>query len=338
MDGSGEISRGDTSVLASRIAVVIPAYNEAAGIDACIRSLMAGAGPIEMLVLDGGSTDGTQGIVEEMRGEFPNLSVHHNERKNQGSAVNLGAELAAPERDILIRCDAHALYPEGFVHALAEKLIETGGDSVVVPMDAVHHEGAGSFERALALIVDTPFGSGGSAHRGGQVSGWVDHGHHAAFWRERFRAVGGYDETMVPNEDAEFDTRLRADGGRVWLDAGIRLSYFVRQSAGALWRQYWRYGRARARHVMAHNVKPRLRQVIPVLHAAALVLSLSLLPFSPFGILYPAFYAGCIIAVGIMMAFRTKAACAWRIPEVLFILHTAWGLGFLWQLVVGRRR
>ena len=337
MDTALAPSRSDPHALAARIAVVIPAYNEASGIEACIRSLQKGAEGIEMLVLDGGSTDGTQTLVERLTAEFPRLSLHDNPRKNQGAAVNLGARYAAPERDILIRCYAHALYPEGFVLALADKLIETGGDSVVVPMDAVHHEDAGSFERALAMIVDTKLGSGGSAHRGGRVSGWVDHGHHAAFWRARFIEVGGYDEAMVPNEDAEFDTRLRADGGKVWLDAGIRLSYFVRRRPKDLWRQYWRYGRARARHLIAHRAKPRLRQMIPVLHAAALLVSLVILPISPLGLFYPLLYGGVLIAAMLAFLLKSRKVCALRIPEVLFILHTAWGLGFLRELAGGRK-
>ena len=127
--------------------------------------------------------------------------------------------------------------------ALLEALARTGADSVVVPMDAV---GVGCFQRAVAWVVDTPLGSGGSAHRGGKRSGFVDHGHHAAFKAARFRELGGYDEAFSHNEDAEFDRRLADAGGRIWLDADIRIGYFPRATPGALWRQYWNYGRARA--------------------------------------------------------------------------------------------
>lgn len=327
----------DSAALARRITLVIPAFNEASGIESCIRSLAKGAEDIEIMVLDGESSDATATIVEGLTQDFPRLSLHSNPRRNQAAALNKAAGLTDHSRDILIRCDAHAVYPEGFALSLAEKLVETGADSVVVPMDAEHREDAGPFEKALALIVDTPLGSGGSAHRGGSYSGWVDHGHHAAIWRDRFTALGGYNEEMVPNEDAEFDTRLRADGGKIWLDAGIRLRYFVRRNAETLWKQYWRYGRARARHMRAHKARPRLRQVIPWLHVLALMASVVVLPFSALGILYPALYGGALIAAAIQFIGKVDSGTVARIPAVLFTLHTAWGTGFLYEVLGGRR-
>ncbi|MEM9233047.1 MAG: glycosyltransferase family 2 protein [Pseudomonadota bacterium] len=324
--------------LARRIVVAVPTFNESETIEACLGSLMEGNEDMEFLVLDGGSDDGTREIVALLATKLPNLSFHHNARRNQAAAINQASRIAAEGRDILIRCDAHAIYPKGYARALAEKLIETGADSVVVPMDAIHTEDAGCFERANALIVDTPLGSGGSAHRGGRKSGFVDHGHHAAFWRERFVELGGYDEAMLANQDAEYDTRLRAAGGKIWLDAGIRLDYFVRKSPRTLWRQYWRYGRGRADHVRKHLVAPKLRQLIPVIHVLGLAYAAAFLTMTSFGWAYPAVYGGTIFAAGIWATARHKTVCGLMAPLVLATMHTAWGLGFIREMIIPMRR
>src|SRR5205085_12703716 len=129
---------------------------------------------------------------------------------------------------------------------------------VVVPLDS---RGGGGWHRAVAWISTSPIGTGGSAHRAGRRSGYVDHGHHAAFRMERFRGVGGYDESFTHNEDAELDCRQRALGARVYLDAEIRLAYQPRASAAALARQYFRYGKGRSRTVRRHPDSLRLRQL-----------------------------------------------------------------------------
>lgn len=330
------------AALARRIVVAVPTYNEEASIEACLRSLIEGCEAAAFLVSDGRSDDQTRAIVERLAQEMPevSLAVIDNPARNQSAGVNLAAAAAAEDRDILIRCDAHALYPRGFLIDLARALIETGADSVVVPMDAAHREGAGCFEKANAWIVDTPLGSGGSAHRGGRSSGFVDHGHHAAFWKARYLALGGYDEAMIANQDAEYDTRLRANGGKVWLDASIRLTYFVRPAPARLWKQYWRYGRGRADHVILHRVRPRLRQMIPVAHVGALIAGVGALPLSALPLLgYGGLYGAALMAATALTARKHRSFCTLMVPLVLAIMHTAWGLGFLREVAApGRPR
>ncbi|WP_370336792.1 glycosyltransferase family 2 protein [Parvularcula marina] len=328
----------NVDALARRIVVAVPTLNESSTIAACLTSLMKGNENMQFLVLDGGSDDGTREIVALLAAKHQNLSLHHNSRRNQAAAINQASQIADGKRDILIRCDAHAVYPEGYALSLGQKLIEMGADSVVVPMDAVHTEDAGCFERANAMIVDTPLGSGGSAHRGGRKSGFVDHGHHAAFWRTRFVKLGGYDEAMLANQDAEYDTRLRADGGKIWLDAGIRLDYFVRKTPRSLWTQYWRYGRGRADHIRKHLVTPRIRQLIPVLHVLAMMYSGAILTMTKWATAYPIVYGTTIIGAGIWAALKNRTRCGLMAPLVLAIMHTGWGLGFIREMIVPMRR
>lgn len=322
----------------AEILAVIPALNEARHIETCIRTLMGGdpeMREITLVVADGGSTDGTQAIVDGLRGEFPNLVLIDNPGRLQAAALNRAVrDVARPAHRILVRCDAHSIYPPGFVRGVAGALLARGAQSVTVPMDA---EGRTPFGRAVAWITDTKLGSGGSAHRGGARSGWVDHGHHAGFSLGWYRRLGGYDETFSHNEDAEYDRRLTEADGRIWLDALWRIGIVARGSAGALARQYWKYGSGRARTILKHRMRPRLRQMVPVGHALALGGSLLLVPFNPLGALYPFVYGVLLLGVSAWSSVRIGSDGLHAGPA-LGIIHTAWGAGFIVQTLRGAGR
>lgn len=337
MDNAEQVN-AVTGVSGHAVMAVIPALNEAAHIEACIRSLMTGdrrLADIEMIVADGGSTDRTRDIVESLRGEFPNLRLIDNPQRLQSAAVNLAARGAGQGRSILVRCDAHSIYPANFVMQAADALVREGVASLVVPMDAV---GTNCFQKANAWIVDTPLGSGGSAHRGGRKSGEVDHGHHAGFDLKTFVGLGGYDETFSHNEDAEYDTRLRKSGGRIFLDADIRLSYLPRATVGALARQYFNYGKGRARTLMKHGETPKLRQLIPPATLVACVFGLAIAPFSLWGLILPGGYLAALVAASLLVAAKRKSACGLLAGLASATMHMSWSLGLFRQLLKGQKR
>ena len=331
----------------SLVLVAIPTLNEEAHIEGCVRSLI-GDDPrmrhVAIRVADGGSKDRTVPIVEELRREFPNVELIDNPKKLQAAAVNAVANAAGGAHKILVRCDAHSTYPPGFVLGVAARLMELEADSLVVPMDA---KGTGCFQRAVAWIVDSPLGSGGSPHRGGKKSDWVDHGHHAGFWLARFLELGGYDETFSHNEDAEYDRRLKASGGRIYLDADLRISYTPRSGLVGLANQYWNYGRGRARNLIKHSAKPKLRQMVPVaslltLTASLAVLGLGLLtgwsPLISLGGAAPAAYGALLLVVSLWTWWRRKSACGLYVGLVLLAIHNAWAAGYLRQVWFGKAK
>jgi succinoglycan biosynthesis protein ExoA len=325
------------AVTGADVLVVIPVLNEATHIEACIRSLMADDERLRdaaFVVADGESSDRTCEIVESLRAEFPNLRVLNNPKKLQSAAVNLAAREAGAGRRILVRCDAHAIYPANYVMTVAASLGSRGVASVVVPMDTA---GKTCFQKANAWIVDTPLGSGGSAHRGGRTSKFVDHGHHAGFDLNTFLQVGGYDETFSHNEDAEFDTRLRQAGGQIFLDADIRLVYLPRATVGSLARQYFNYGKGRARTLMKHGEHPKLRQLIPPATLVACVTGLAVAPLNPLGLILPGGYLAALALASVAVAIKHKSSCGLLAGLASATMHMSWSVGFFRQMLKGQK-
>ena len=318
------------------ILAVIPALNEERHIETCIRSLMVGDARLKkvpLVVADGGSTDATVRIVEGLKAEFPNLRLIHNPKRLQAAAMNLAATSeATPETRCLVRCDAHSIYPEGFILSVAESLAATGAASVVIPMDAV---GETCFERANAWIVDTPLGSGGAAHRGGTTSGYVDHGHHAGFDIAMYRQIGGYDETFSHNEDAEYDERLSQSGGKIYLDAGIRIRYIPRGSVPRLARQYFNYGKGRAQNVRKHGQRLKIRQALPILALLASAGGILVAPFFAPALILPAGYLITLALASITVAVSKRSVCGLLAGLASGTMHMSWAAGFLKENLTG---
>jgi succinoglycan biosynthesis protein ExoA len=309
--------------------VVIPTLNESRNIETVLRSLNAQlpeGWDTRFVVADGGSTDGTQDIVQRLGAEMGNVALLHNPKRLQSAAVNLAVERHGGQAEVLVRCDAHADYPPRFVASLLDTLQRTQADAVVVPMDSA---GTTCLQRAVAWVSDSLVGSGGSAHRGGRRSGFVDHGHHAAFRMESFRRAGGYDDSFTPNEDAELDCRQRAHGSKIYLDADIRMVYHPRATLARLWKQYHAYGRARSRTVRRHPGSARARQLAVPAHVALTLATVLASPLLPWLALYPLAYLAVLGANALGLALRHRSACAlWAAPAAA-AMHFAWGSGFL---------
>lgn len=322
---------------APAVAIILPTFNEAAHIEAVLDTLGRQRRDVvrELLVVDGGSTDATRAIVARVAQRDPRVRLVDNPARLQSAGVNRAAREAAPGIDLLIRADAHAGYPDDFIDALLNAHQATGAQSVV---NRLHSVGTGCFQRAVAAVSNSKFGTGGAAHRSGAGSAYVDHGHHALFDRAWFLRLGGYDESFVANEDAEFDTRLRAAGGKVWFTDTAPVTYYPRASLPALARQYYRYGRGRASTRAKHREPLRLRQMIPPILVVLLALSIAGMVLTPWTGLIAFGYLGGVAAATAILLARTRDRCVLGAIAALPAMHIAWGSGFLLRSLSPRSR
>lgn len=313
--------------------VVIPCLNEAAHLDELLSLVRRDLAATLIVVADGGSTDGSQAIVARHSQDDMRVLQLDNPAKIQSAGVNLAVSKFQACSDWLVRMDAHCGYPEQFVSKLLAAQAAAAADSVVVPMVTV---GRGGFQDGVAAAQNSKLGTGGSAHRHVGQSQFVDHGHHALMSIAQFKAVGGYCEEMVCNEDAELDHRLGLNGARIWLETSIPLTYYPRTTAIALWRQYFRYGKGRARNVRRHRLKLKPRQLMPVGVALAVPMAL-LAPFHPiFVVPLMTWLFACAIG-GLWIGAKSGGGWHYAAGLAAGIMHLSWGFGFLHEFLTQPR-
>jgi succinoglycan biosynthesis protein ExoA len=313
------------------VTIIVPVLNEEKYIRRAITSLIPAGNDLdyELIVLDGGGTDRTLGIVEEMSALNPRIRLELNPARYQSAAVNRGAKIAKPESNIIVRADSHAEYPSGFVVGLVRELQKRAAASVVVPMRA---RGTSFLQRGIAVAQNSRLGNGGALHRTTNSSRYVEHGHHAAFDRKAFLGVGGYDESFTHNEDAELDIRLRNSGAQIWLCSELAIAYFPRDSLAALARQYFNHGSGRARTMFKHRAVPKIRQLLPLVTLGMNVFSLaSGLAFGWFFFLPTIAYIGACTGWGMFSALSERDAAGSAGGLAAMIMHQSWAAGFVYR-------
>ena len=317
--------------------IVIPCLNEAAHISALLGQLCPAAARLgaRIVVADGGSTDGTLAIVEQIAAKDPRVVLLHNKRRIQSAAINLAVGTFGEGAEYLIRIDAHGGYPDDYCDRLLEEALATSADSVVVSMLT---SGSGTVQKSVAAAQNSKLGTGGSKHRHLSAGEWVDHGHHALMRISAFGAVGGYDETFSHNEDAELDYRLRQAGYRIWMSGKTQMVYYPRASLKGLYFQYLGYGRGRAKNVLKHRVIPKVRQMVPL--AVLPVVLLAAFSFVHWIAAMPLLiWASVCLGYGLATAIRQRNADIALTGVSAMVMHFGWSVGFWLQLLgLGARR
>lgn len=316
--------------------IVIPCLNEAEHIELLLRSL---CGALDericlVVVVDGGSDDGTAELVGRMHEAEPRVVLLHNPARVQSAGINLAVSTFGGEFDYFIRIDAHGQYPEGYCHRLIEEAERRGADSVVVAMETV---GFGIMQTATAFAQNSRLGNGGSKHRRQAKGHWTHHGHHALMRIDSFEAVGGYDESFSHNEDAELDFRLRQAGFRIWMTDKTRMIYYPRASLGSLYLQYLGYGRGRARNILKHKSLPNLRQLLPLgvlpVFVGSFLAVLHWIAIVPFML-----WASICVFYGFCMAVGRGNSSGLLAGVMAMVMHFAWSTGFWMELLTFHRR
>lgn len=320
-----------------RAAVIIPTLNEAARIGGLLAQLsrLPPETVAEIAVADGGSSDATRALVAEAAGRDPRIRLVDNPARLQAAGVNRAAASLPGDVTAFVRIDAHAAYPDDYVPRVLGVMAMTGVPMVATRLRTVGHT---CLQRGIAAASNSRGGNGGSAHRLGGTSGYVDHGHHAGIDRALFERLGGYDESFDTNEDAEFDLRVRHAGGCIWLATEIEADYTPRSTLEALARQYYRYGRGRARTFQKHGERLRLRQLLPPAVVVAVAGSVVLAPLTPVLLLLPLLYLLLIAALTFDLWRRSPSRCTAAAAPAMVAMHLAWGTGFLLQLLRGSNR
>lgn len=317
------------------VTVVMPVRNEAHYIVASLRAVLAQDYPadlMEVLVVDGESTDGTLELVRATTHDRNNVRVIQNPRRIVASGLN--AALAEARGEVIVRIDGHCEVPPGYVSACVRHLQEEHVDGVG---GAVITIGETRVARAIANAMSCPFGVGNSAFRVTRgVTKLADTVPFPAYTRDAIDRAGPYDEELVRNQDDEYNYRLRGIGARILLAGDVASTYHSRSTLRRLWRQYFDYGYWKVRVMQKHPLQMRVRQFAPPMLVLLLLLGLVLAPFSTAAAIATTLVLAAYL-VGVLLASLLQAREDWRLvvplPLAFATLHIAYGLGFLTGLV-----
>ena len=242
------------------VSIVIPTYNEAENIETVVSKFLASDYPnlLEILIVDGLSTDGTQEKVQDLSRVYPQVKLLDNPRRIQSAALNIG--LAACEGEIFLRADAHCNYAIDYVEQCVLALqkseaINVGG--------AQRFVASNTFQAGVALASRSLLGSGGAKYRDPFYNGYAETVFLGCFWSDELRSIGGYEVTR--KEDSELNFRLLKKRGdhAIYISSGIKVWYFPRRNWVSLWRQYVKYGRGSCIMSARYAEELPLRNKIP---------------------------------------------------------------------------
>lgn len=319
-----------TDAEAPQVSIVIPVRNEVDGIahvlDACLAQTYAG--PIEVIVADGMSDDGTRDLLER----YASRGVRMVDNPARRTPAGLNTAIAVAHGDVIVRCDGHSVIPPGYVDEAVRTLFATGAANVGGIQRAVGHT---PMQRGIARAMTNPVGVGDARfHRGGEA-GPTDTVYLGVFPKRVLNEIGGFDEHLDRNQDYELNVRLRDAGHTVWFTPTLSVAYTPRSTLVDLWRQYFAYGRWKRRVVRMHPGSLRLRQAAPpalvIVLAGSTVMIMT--PLRPIAAAVLIGYGAVIGSAAVFEMLATKDVAALLSGPAIATMHVAWGTGFL----IGRR-
>ncbi|MBA4420697.1 MAG: glycosyltransferase family 2 protein [Anaerolinea sp.] len=318
------------------VSIIIPCLNEEGTISKTLSGIIGQSYPtamMEVIIADGLSTDGTRTKISKFQHLHPELQIFviDNPKRTIPAGLNLAIQAATGET--IIRLDAHSISALDYIEKCVAALEANKGDNVGGVWD-IQPVNQGWVAKSIAKAAASKLGVGDANYRLKTGSGPVDTVPFGAFRKATLDRLGGYDESLLTNEDYELNTRIRKQGGIVWLDSSIQCTYFARATFSELGRQYWRYGFWKAQMLKRYPGTIRWRQALPPAFVLGLIGSLFLSIFQPaFLFIFStviSIYMLVLLAHALNIALKNRfPAFIIGIPVAIFIMHILWGSGMV---------
>lgn len=322
------------------VSILMPVRNEEAAIAGAVASALAQTyDPIEVIVIDGRSSDRTREVVTEIAARDPRVRLLDNPKKAISPALNVG--LAQARGTYIARMDGHATVNPEYVELGVRHLIDDPGVAAVGGRKVGVAESRTG--KAISLALSSPFGVGDSINHYGTEVQETDHSSFGVYRTEVARSVNGWDEELVANEDVDFDFRILGRGHRMLYNPDMIINWHVRETVRDLGRQYRRYGRGKGAMVAKNGlgaIRARHLAAPALLGALAVAAGLAVAGFPKLALGLVAPYAAAVSAAGAftyMSGRKAQAEAApWAVPASFVAMHTSWGVGFF-EGLAGRR-
>jgi len=316
------------------VSVVMPVKNEGAYIQRALESLIAQTYPsskIEILVVDGGSTDATCSIVQRFTAQDSRIRLFAGTNANCPAAMNIGIRHSTGQ--IVAKIDGHGYIEPGFI-TLAVRCL-TSDESIacvggrIVPLATTPVEKANSYARF------STFGVGKGPYSGPESSRYVDTVQCGVYKKSDLVSAGSFDPMLQFGEDEEVNWRLIKAGKKILFHPDLRFHYYIRPTFKGIFKQYFNYGKARVLVIRKHPDFLKLKHCLPA--ALTIVLAVSLFAMiTLFQSINPAisasaliFYVGYLLFAGTAIGIRERYGNFFYLYFSLAAIHIGYGLGFI---------
>ncbi len=321
------------------LSVICPVYNEEKYIAGCISSILEQDFPkddLEILFVDGMSTDRTREIINTYSRQYSFIRLIDNPKRIVPCAMNRGIEVC--RGDVVMRLDAHATYECNYFSELVRSLNRLGADNVgsVCRTDVLNKT-----PKTLAIreVLGNKFGVGNSTFRTGiEKEQNVDTVPFGCWRKDVFSKYGMYDVRLVRNQDIELNKRILRGGGKIFIVPGTFCTYLARETFGKLAKN--NYGNGKWNILTVFYTKQldslSLRHFIPLCFILSLVvpsaLALVWQPLALMSLLSLIAYVGLLGSVSLNLAFRKRLNLGYLLAT-FFVLHLSYGWGSLCGLL-----
>ncbi len=330
-------SDNDGAELLPSVSVILPIRNEEQYIERTLNSVFNQDYPsdqMEVLAVDGRSDDATREIVSRLQQKHSNLRLLDNPGRIQSVALNVAT--AEARGDIIVRVDGHCQLEPDFLRCGVRHLQRDDIGGVGGPIETV---GETFIAGTIAVAMSSPFGVGNSTFRTTTDKGaMVDCIPFPAYKRQVIEKAGPYNEEYPCNEDNEYSFRMRRLGVRLLLAPDVRSRYFCRNNLRKLSRQYFRYGYWKVPVMQTYPSRMRLRHFVPSLFVISLATTLIVSPAFPWSrwlfLLIVGLYGTSSLFFSQVAARKHNWLMLPLLPIVYFVLHSFYGIGFLFGLFV----
>ena len=320
------------------VSIIVPCYNEETTIRHLLDAVLAQTYPraqMELVISDGLSTDRTRAVIAEFQKEHAGLTVRVVDNSARTIPSGLNQAIRESGGEIIVRLDAHSMPIPEYVERSVSALEAGKGENVGGVWDI--RAGADTWiAESISFAAAHPLGVGDAMYRLNAKAGAVDTVPFGSFRRSLIERIGAFDETLLSNEDYEFNTRVRESGGTVWLDPAIRSVYFSRSTLKKLAVQYWRYGFWKLKMLRRYPHTLRWRQALPPVFVFFLFVLIVLSLFVGLARYILAaqllFYFIALGSAGLKLAIeKGKGFILIGLPLAIMTMHIFWGAGFLWS-------
>jgi succinoglycan biosynthesis protein ExoA len=213
------------------VSIIIPCFNESNYIAQCLDSLLTNNyshDNYEILVIDGGSDDGTLEILNVYTEKYPFIRVVNNSKRSKPIGLNIGIKESIG--DVIMRIDAHAVYDKNYISTLVNGLYSEDVDNIGGIRDTYIPTNGSAMEIALSAAISSPVLVGNAFYRTGVLSQktLVDTVFCGCYKKEVFNKIGLFNKDLIRTQDREFNLRLINSGGKIMLDPSTHCTYFPR--------------------------------------------------------------------------------------------------------------